>query len=404
MITLPDDYRARVAAEVAARYGVQCKPEVVQHVERGTTSQPRWVWDGKQLVPVQTLTDATPGHALRAATNARWAGIQRKKRLDAAKAAETGTVVRGSSKQAASAEARAAVAARAAERAADVARFAEGGKTLEEIGAHMGVGTKAAREYCKLKGIAWVAKPRSRPVVVMTDGLRSEMAKLAETMTSKQIADALGITHKAAQQRLYKFGLTAKRPPPAKPFAKGQRTRAGYVPCRAVLDAKQAEIAARREKVRELTAQGLTDRLIGEALGMHKSAVRRDRRELGIKVRSSDAVKKRLDHGMGAVRAKRDARDTQVRNMRADGMTVEAMAKALSCGVATVSATLSRLGLTQHGMRGNVGDPLILARVQALASKGLTRVQIAAELGMARSTVQRVVDRLRKLAAVKEAA
>src|SRR3990167_2907066 len=44
------DYAARVAAEVAARYGVAVQPEAVQRVDTGVSGRALPVWDGSQLV------------------------------------------------------------------------------------------------------------------------------------------------------------------------------------------------------------------------------------------------------------------------------------------------------------------------------------------------------------------
>lgn len=46
----PCDYAARVADEVAARYGLAVSPAVVQRVPPGTSGLPQVVWDGKHLV------------------------------------------------------------------------------------------------------------------------------------------------------------------------------------------------------------------------------------------------------------------------------------------------------------------------------------------------------------------
>lgn len=45
-----DDYAARVAADVAARYGVVVRPAVVQQVPAGVSGLPQPVWNGVYLV------------------------------------------------------------------------------------------------------------------------------------------------------------------------------------------------------------------------------------------------------------------------------------------------------------------------------------------------------------------
>lgn len=385
------DYRAQVAKEVAARYGVICQPEAVHIVELGRTCETEWVWNGSALVAKELQA---PGDLIRPKIDAKWRRVNQGRRLAQARQAEAQQAQEPKPRRRFSGPPTKIMEA-AARRLEAVRAFAATGKTIPEIAKFMGVSEKGAYKYCVERGVAFARREQAAPVKKSLDDIRTKFAPMAATMTSRQIAEATGMTQKQVQQRLNLIGVRAQLP--AQLVKQRKNTRAK-------MDAKQAAVAARRQKIAEMFRAGLTDQQMAEALGVTVKLVAIDRARSGLVREPKRKAPVEKVNGMDLIRQKRDQRDIKIRDLRANGMTLGQIAEALDCSLNTVTTSLQRMGMTMLGFRGKVGDVETLGRVEAMLSRGLGVPEIAEAIDTDRPTVRRIINRIAKLKANRQEA
>ena len=382
MQAISEDQKARIAADVAARYGVQCKPDVVQIVPRGVSGLPGYVFEGNQLV---MAVKGKPGDAIRGQINAAWREYHRKRRVAAARAREAGSAPVKSERQVA-----------AEVRLAQIRDMAARGNGLAEIARYMGVKRDTARNYCAKHGI----EVKREAVVNPRWHERSARAKAwiaAEPRLLADIAAFMGNSKQCAKRFCTKHGLTyvtevqlrASKP------KKERRKPTGLSPER--LAARDA----RRQKVAALHAEGLTPREMVERIGITKRPIYRDHIALGLtphthRARIMAENQVRLAEA-AAVRLGR--RRQEVLRLRSQGMTISQIAAALGASDSAVQRDMVVLGLSvKVNPSSYIGNPEYLRRVQAMRVKKMSVREIAEELELAKSTVSRIVNALRRAA------
>ena len=378
-IQLSDLERARIAHEVGQRYGVLCRPEVVQRLAPGHSGTPEYVWDGRsQLVPVVKRERSAP---LRAAIDAKWKSLARQRRLQAAKDHEEAQKApkpkpSRAPKQPNNTMAVARVREIAEERAAEIRAFAAKGATLREIAAKMEIGENYARKYCEKWKIEPAPQPRKQNADVIAR--RSRIAELVKAgLRAKEIAADLGMSERNVWNDLRVLGLNLKQPAAPKPEKTKNTSR-------------QDAVEARRVLVAECLAKGMTDsRSIAEALHVTRRCVQLDLKAL----QSPRVVVKRQRITRADIAAAKARRSDEIGRLRRQGKTCPEIAEAVGVSLHTVAHTLSRLGLTDKAhLKGHVNNPETIRRVMALDAKGYTRRGIAAEVGVSNGTVQRIIE------------
>jgi len=382
-IQLSDAERARIAHEVSARYGVMCRPDVVQKIEQGHTTTPEYVWDGRsQLVPVVAKAQGEP---LRRSIDAKWKSLARRNRLEEAKRREVGTVqptepLSRAPKQPNNAAALARLREIAEARAAEIRAFAAGGATLRQIAAKMDISEAYARKYCDKWQIEPAPQPRKEngEVIARRDRVR-DLAKSG--MRAKEIAAAVGISERNVWNDLRVLGMNLKREPAPKPERVPDTRR-------------QDAVAARRSLVADCLAKGMTEtRAIAAALNVTLRCVQLDLRAIqGPRIVVKGHRPTRTDLAADKVK-----RTEEIKRLRAQGLTYPKIARALGCSLPTVAYTLSDLGMTDKTRtKGHIGNEDTVRRVMALHAKGYSCRRIAAEVGMGSGTAHRIIETNKK--------
>lgn len=111
----------------------------------------------------------------------------------------------------------------------------------------------------------------------------------------------------------------------------------------------------RAEKVRTLHAEGLTDRQLGDVLGVTTAAACQIRRRLGLDVNREDRSR------WAASVASRVDRRPEVARLHSEGLTDAAIADALSLSETRIGDLRRDLGLKANGTRGSKWDGATLA-------------------------------------------
>lgn len=268
MQTTSEHQKARIAAEVAARYGVQVMPDAVQIIPQGVSGFPSYVYQGNQLVAV--TNPGTIGGSVKAMKAGAWREMLRKRRVMAAQARQEKATEppRVSARQPA-----------AEARLAQIRDMAAKGATVNQIAAYLGILVKSASKYCRENGIK--AARDIRHDRYETEGraarYRRALAFGQEApRTTDDYAEFLGLKSKTAYNYIKARGLpyvhkdrTAKR---AEDRA-AQRERKA---------ARRAEVDTRREQVAKLHGSGMSIRGIATKLGVTVGAVQRDIKAIGL--------------------------------------------------------------------------------------------------------------------------
>ena len=167
---------ARIAADVAARYGCPVDPRVVQVIPRGVSGLPLPFFNGTHLV------NADPAAARATHKRVMWAGVK----------------------------GRAAPSPEVAQRRQRIAALHAQGKTTAEIAAAISVDANIVRiDLQRLKLTAHKA-PYSRQAEI--DARRVRVAEMrAKGMTATAIAAVLGVSHYAIGDDLKALGLPRMR-------------------------------------------------------------------------------------------------------------------------------------------------------------------------------------------------
>lgn len=178
----------QIAADVSARYGLPVAPNAVKIIPKGQmATQRQYAWDGHQL---KDVTGTTARDSMRAAINARWRQHEHSKRLARAKKAEEPPKP---NPQAIKAQAR---------REAVIGMIKDGA-TLSDVAAYLGLGEKAARQYCHRNEIKPPLKKRSRDQErARLLAVRKFAAKGDKTM--REIAEFLGVKHECISPYVYR--------------------------------------------------------------------------------------------------------------------------------------------------------------------------------------------------------
>jgi|GEM_PF-5588942 len=344
MQTISEDQKARIAAEVAARYGVQCKPDVVQVVPRGVSGLPGYEY--VERIGLRQVDGKSGRDTVKAMIGAGVREAARKRRLAVAKAKEE-------------ADAPPAVKAykpkrKLGPRSPDDPRMVAARERLERTMGFAGKGDKTVRQIADFLGISWNAAQnycRLRQIPYRVP----EKGAVAQVRRQKKV--------EAAQKR--------------------------------------EALAARREKVAELFKQGWTAPRIQQEVGSTRNEVHVDLKRLGLKRADYPALittpkksnhpppKRRLEE-MKAIAAERRAK---VVVMRAEGKTVRQIAEALGVGSSTITDDILQLGLN-NSTRGHVGNPAFVRQVKAMRARKMTVREIAAVIGVNWSTVHRIMKKL----------
>lgn len=378
MQTISEDQKARIAAEVAARYGVQCKPDVVQIVPQGASSFPGYVFDGRQIVPI---VKQAHGEAARKAINATWREAARKKRVMAAKAKEAvGPVQRAKS----------SIQIAAEMRRQQIRNLASQGQTLQQIAAYLGIKERTLSAYCSEHKIEVIRPPRK--VSSGNPKWKEYTARAiafisAEPRTISQIAEFMGIRTDAVRRFCRRKGLTYLREARTKELTKRQ---AGSMR----RQERQAQWAARRVKVGEMFDTGLSASAIAAQLGCSLSAVRSDLRELG--KTSEGRRKENAAMGIKGTKEMRqevlNERREMVREMRLKGMSIAQMAREIGCSESAVQRDMVAIGISAKAYQsGFVANPKFLRKVSVMRASKMSVREIAEATNIAKSTISRMI-------------
>jgi DNA-binding NarL/FixJ family response regulator len=378
MQTISEDQKARIAQEVAARYGVMCSPEVVQVVPRGVSSFAGYVFEGNQLVPI---VKQAHGEAARKAINATWREAARKKRVAAARAKEVvGPVERAKSSAQIAAELR----------RNQIRNLAAQGQTLAQIAAYMGIKERTLASYCSQHKIE-VARPPKK-VSSGNPKWKEYTARAiafisAEPRTITEIAEFMGIRTDAVRRFCRRKGLTYLRTGREKKVTKREASIQRRLE-------RVAEFEARRIKVGEMYDAGKDPITIAADLGWSLSAIRSDLRKLGkcgLQARN-EALQKgaliRLEKRQAVARERRE----KVLEMRKSGMTIPQMARELGASKSAIQRDMIALGLSvQANPAGFIGNPTFMRKVRTMRASKMSIREIAEATNLAKTTVCRMI-------------
>lgn len=395
-----DDYAARVAADVAARYGVAVNPQVVQRVPAGMSSAPQVIWDGKQLV-YEHLTGS--GNA--------WRGRsivvpERRKGL-------ADPVVHARRKQVAEAHGRGlSDMAIAAELQIDI-RHVRADRKVMRLKAHVvaqrGPSTqteirvrlvrqmcaegKSRAEMCAFLGInadALRNLARSGYVTLPDRVAGQRPASLARVSRLREMVEAgasraeilaeMGVSLDTLRHLARQAGVALPLPPEV--AARRERLAARAVARSAQRRPTAADLRAEREAlIRGLDVANMTVAEIGEAIG-GKITLRRlriDLRRMGLEPMRTDTF--------GTV-DRREARLAKLRAMDVASMTADEIAACVGVSATLVNRDLRALGLEARKLpKGLSGAQVSViearrARIKDMAASGMTRKQIMAAEGI----------------------
>jgi DNA-binding CsgD family transcriptional regulator len=405
MQTTPE-YQARVAAEVAARYGVIVAPDAVQIVPRGVSSFPGYIYEGNQLVPI---VKQGHGDALKSRISASYREAARKRRLGKAlRNAEADAAPKPERDPEANKARIARMKAQAADRAATIRAMAEAGADMGQIAAHMGITYDSVKKYLAFWNIE--AKPRKSP------RLEREQQRKAATIalsaggqrTIDELMEATGLSwdgtyaylrrHKIPFRKIERVADLEKQKATrrARMRAKAEALRAaGLAKAEQRKAAEDARIAARREKVAELFKAGKNGKEIADALGISRGPVWGDIKALGLRrqdyplpISKTAARHQRYRSRCMSLEQRRE----EVAQMCADGMTVAAIAIKLGCSYQAVQRDRQALGIRAPVTpSGHVGNPALVARVAAMRARKMSLREIAVALSMSKSTAHRLI-------------
>lgn len=397
----PDDYATRVAADVAARYGLTAiNPAVVQRVPTGVSGLPQPIWDGKALAYVQPQgwRVQKPG-----ATSAKRHGLvdpavhARRERVAEMVAAGASDyqiadsmgvdvqlirIDRKVMRLAANVVRHTGPSTQTQIRMRRVKELAAEGKTTAEMMEILGVSRDTVRNLAREVGVELQHLGRS-------DVARSaaRTARIAEMIAAgagrAEIVADLGISVKQVRNLALKAGLDFPDWQPRVARKKGlapegkRAARHAALRCMAVGTLRVPEIAA----------------ALRADLGFAVSAeiVRRDLRDLGLKARDLRAeVSAKV-----AVRSPRQLRLDVLRGMDLTDITVAQLVVQFGVSEPQIRRDLVAIGKVASS-RTLVDDRIdaVRAKIKDLAAAGRTRKEIMAAVGLAQIALKRHLDAL----------
>lgn len=386
------DYASQVAAEVAARYGVQVMPDAVQIIPRGVSSHPGYVFRGNSLVPI---VDEGPSTAMKRLINGSWKEAARKRRVMAAKAREAGKQKERKPRDTS------AMQAAAEARRAQVADMAAKGATIKQIAGYFGILEKSAAKYCRDNGITVMRGAKvNGPKVKAADRRRSVMEFAgAGDKTSAEIAAFLGVSLNTAYNYIKRQGIPFIRAVDARvPAPRVVKERGPRAPSKKDLASqreaeRKAAMAERRQRVAALFREGASAREIAEKLGLTEGAVDRDIHVM--KLRRSDLPEGKSARAryMAERRKVATERANRVLELRSQGMTAKQISEAIGCSIQSVQRDFRLLGI-QHGKPGPRGigaKPELVRQAKALRARKMSFRDIEKALNIPKSTLVRAL-------------
>jgi hypothetical protein len=328
----------RIAAEVAARYGVAVRPGAVAQVPRGASGRPLPVWDGLRLI--------YPGWDKKVVDKTKRAEAARKMRLQRV---DDAVLARREKVRALHAE----------------------GATVAEMVEGLQVTDFTVRNDLAVLHLV----PNRARAKDPAEGVR---ALISRGFTRRaDIAAELGWTEKWLLRVAAKAGIALPEAPRVpKPRQVSRQIEAMKL-------ARQGRAEVRRETVARLQAEGADLAAIMAATGSPKSTVRRDLKILGLALirpvaGSRETGPTREDLAI--------ARQAQVAEMVAEGLTRAAMRARLKVTADTLRRDLKVLGLTVAPPVRSGSKAALLA---ALRVPGRSRDDLCAVLGWSRSDLSR---------------
>lgn len=305
------EWRARVAAEVAARYGAIVSPEAVQRLPIGATTAPPAIWDGRKLI---YDTEISP---FRAILNANYKRSQRKRVL-----LSTSPVV--------------------VQRRADVAALHGQGLTDAEMMARLSCSVASIRQARYDQGLAANAGPRRRDASqlrvervldMLQRGFSPEAIAAKENLTPETVKDH-------ARKRL---GLSFRK------------DSAGRIERLAV--ARRAANTKRREDMtqalRPLAVAGHTAREIGALLGVSPAFV------CDLAVKAGITLKTGAERQRECVARRQATRRAKMLAMLQAGGSIHAISRALKISYQVF--VIDRAALVEAGLWHQEQDQQVAA-------------------------------------------
>lgn len=242
--------------------------------------------------------------------------------------------------------------------------FAEGGRTVLEMAAHLGVSADHAARYCSKHKILLKPKPTTEArsaSIAARDHIIRELA--ASGLSAREIAEKVGGSKYGVYSRAARIGVSfSSRRGPRKDEARQSKKRSRED----VLAARRAVAADRRELVRSLAQQGKDASEIAKELKVSVRLVYRDVRDLSISLASSH----KYHHGPTTAVL---ARWEQIRTAAAKGLTVAQIADQLGVKAALVRRDAARAGISVSRVR-----PSTEAARRVLCAKLATRREVLA--------------------------
>lgn len=346
-------YSQKVADEVAARYGVAVKPCAVQVVPQGTSGIPLPVWDGHKLI-IPDWKEKRQRMAVNRAREARRAGA----------ASDTRTV-----------DLRDQIAALYAQGMTDGEMAAVLGKSAAVIAQH--------RRFLRLAPIRRYVPPPENPAQIRRRRVR-ELHDLGRDRV--QIAALLGVNARVLSADAKALGIALalpakvavpRRQPGAQPQRRARRGDSNAASRERANAVRMAAAAVKRDEVLGLLASGLGFHEVAAQTGFTPRHVRHLDR------------KNRLASGMPTLRV--EALRADVSRLAAQGLSRTDIVAELQRSRRSVNRHLAELGYQFGDLPGDAAVAEVSARhreiegrLRAMLARGMTRADMAADMGMAR--------------------
>lgn len=359
---------AQIAAEVAARYGATVSPDIaVTVVPSGVMATAiEYRWNGRDIEAVNKDAGSWR-EAIKAKAKRDMAARNRKAALSERPQAPKPKQVRADDPRLIAAE----------QRREAVRQFAVD-KTIDEIAAFLGATVSGARKFLARYDIAYRHKAPARRRA------SPEREEYVTRFNAGEAVEAIAASAGVAVQSVCKVLRNAGLKP------RVQRKEAAPVKRVRATGRRQAhkrEIAERQAKVRELAAQGLTSAQIAASIGVKERLVQCDRAAMGISAASGFQT-------MPEEMARRIAeRRVKVLALRKAGKVRREIAAELGISTGLVSVDLKALGVTIPLPAPALSNPEVVQRVRDLNARQMSVKEIAVAMSIARSTVQRILER-----------
>lgn len=392
-----DDYAARVAAEVSARYGLTVPAAVVQVVPHGVSGLPQAVWDGQHLVYAANIAkpkgSGWRGYGKHLPESRR--GLvnpdlqdRRKKVADLhAKGLSDGQIaaalgiehkVDRADRRALQLRANLAPVKRGPRTQTEVRidqmrRLLAEGKSRAEMAAIFGISDRTLRSIAYEARID-LPKLRPQPAVVRRERIAQLRRALDAGGSRAEICRAMGLPNRTVEALADVAGLVL----PPKPEILGKP-----VPLSGPT-ARQLRLAALRAMdVSSLTLAEIVAQLEGNP---RLATVREDLHELGLTPRKPTPK---------GIKAAHETRLSRLRRIDVSQHTVEDLVQMFGVSPVAIRKSLSKLGVSAKRLpKGQSSDQVRAledrrARISALFKEGKTRTEVMEIVGIAASTLKK---------------